>query len=133
MFKSLIKFLTFFGLCQSSNAFNFHIPFKLNNMITYQDNHVCPEYLEKWTKFLNDDQGEFLIKQISGLFPKMDIISHYVLHTNDVLINIILNSDKIDLEQKRKFAIMLVEFTQNGDATGRQILSIFHDLINCLL
>lgn len=133
MFKIVIKFLTFFGLFQSSNTFNLHIPFKLDNMITNQNSHVCPEYLEKWTKFLNDDQGEFLIKKISGLFPKMDIISHYVLHTNDVLINIILNSDKIDLEQKRKFALMLVEFTQNGDATGSQILSIYHDLINCLL
>ena len=52
---------------------------------------------------------------------------------NDVLINVILNSDRIDLEQKRKFALMLVEFTQNGDATGGKILSIYHDLINCLL
>tara|TARA_B100001093_G_C26822375_1_gene1012450 strand:+ start:1631 stop:2050 length:420 start_codon:yes stop_codon:yes gene_type:complete len=139
MLKSLIKFLTFFSLYQSNEAFNFNqiIPLKLDKIVSpiqsQQDNHLCPEYLEKWTKFLNDDQGEFLIKKISGLFPKMDIISHYVLHTNDVLINVILNSDKLDVEQKRKFAIMLVEFTQNGDATGRQILSIYHDLINCLL
>ena len=97
------------------------------------DDHICPEYLGKYTKILNDDQGEFLIKKISGLFPKMDSISHYVLHTNDILINVILNSDRIDLEQKRKFALMLVEFTQNGDATGGKILSIYHDLINCLL
>ena len=64
MFKNLIKFLTFFGLFQSSNTFNLHIPLKLDNMITNQNSHVCPEYLEKWTKFLNDDQGEFLIKKI---------------------------------------------------------------------
>ena len=142
MLKSFIKFftfLTFSGLYQSTDAFNFNqiMPLNLDKIISpiqsQFDDHICPEYLGKYTKILNDDQGEFLIKKISGLFPKMDSISHYVLHMNDVLINVILNSDRIDLEQKRKFAVMLVEFTQNGDATGSKILSIYHDLINCLL
>ena len=53
---------------------------------------LCPIYLEKFTKFLDDSQGEVIVKQISGVFPKMDIISHFVLHTNDVLINYVLNN-----------------------------------------
>ncbi len=104
---------------------------KQNNIIMNYD--ICPSYLEKFTKFLHDNQGEIIVKQISGVFPKMDIISHFVLHTNDVLINYILNNNYIDLENKKKLALFLIKMTQMGDSTGSHILQIYHDLVNCLL
>ena len=94
---------------------------------------LCPIYLEKFTKFLDDSQGEVIVKQISGVFPKMDIISHFVLHTNDVLINYVLNNNYIDLENKKQVALFLIKMTQIGDSTGSHILQIYHDLVNCLL
>ena len=104
---------------------------KQNNIIMKYD--LCPSYLEKITKFLDDNQGEIIVKQISGVFPKMDVISHFVLHTNDVLINYVLNNNYIDLENKKKLALFLIKMTQMGDSTGSHILQIYHDLVNCLL
>ena len=104
---------------------------KQNNIVMKYD--MCPSYLEKFTKFLDDSQGEIIVKQISGVFPKMDIISHFVLHTNDVLINYVLNNNYIDLESKKNLALFLIKMTQIGDSTGSHILQIYHDLVNCLL
>lgn len=104
---------------------------KQKNIIMKYD--MCPSYLEKFTKFLDDSQGELIIKQISGVFPKMDIISHFVLHTNDVLINYVLNNNYIDLENKKNLALFLIKMTQIGDSTGSQILKIYYDLVSCLL
>ena len=104
---------------------------KQKNIIMKYD--MCPSYLEKFTKFLDDSQGELIIKQISGVFPKMDIISHFVLHTNDVLINYVLNNNYIDLENKKNLALFLIKMTQIGDSTGSHILQIYYDLVNCLL
>ena len=104
---------------------------KQKNIVMKYD--MCPSYLEKFTKFLDDSQGELIVKQISGVFPKMDVISHFVLHTNDVLINYILNNNYLDLENKKKLALFLIKMTQIGDSTGSHILQIYHDLVNCLL
>tara|TARA_Y100000816_G_scaffold97122_1_gene67551 strand:+ start:1938 stop:2348 length:411 start_codon:yes stop_codon:yes gene_type:complete len=93
----------------------------------------CPDYLNKYTNLLSKEQGEIIVKQISGLFPKMDIISHYVLHTNDILINYVLNNNHINVETKKSLALFLIEMTQKGDSTGSHILQIYHDLVNCLL
>ena len=104
---------------------------KQNNIVMKYD--MCPSYLEKFKKFLDDSQGELIVKQISGVFPKMDIISHFVLHTNDVLINYVLNNNYIDLENKKQVALFLIKMTQLGDSTGSHILQIYYDLVNCLL
>lgn len=104
---------------------------KQKNIVMKYD--MCPSYLEKFTKFLDDSQGEVIVKQISGVFPKMDIISHFVLHTNDVLINYVLNNNYIDLENKKQVALFLIKMTQLGDSTGSHILQIYYDLVNCLL
>ena len=63
----------------------------------------------------------------------MDVISHFVLHSNDILINYILNNNYVDLENKKKLALFLIKLTQVGDSTGSHILQIYYDLVNCLL
>ena len=140
MLKIFTIFIFLFTFNNFSNSYN------INNFNNFKTNKIsnkkpikllminsCPDYLDKYTDLLSKEQGEILVKQISGLFPKMDIISHYVLHTNDVLINYILNNNYINIETKKSLALFLIEMTQKGDSTGSHILQIYHDLVNCLL
>ena len=97
------------------------------------NNEFCPDYLYKYTKYFNENQSEFIVKKISITFPQLDSISHHILHTCDVLINIILNNEYLGTDTKKTLVLRLVEITQNGDATGSHILAMYHDLVNCLL
>lgn len=106
---------------------------KLLNYNMVVNNEFCPDYLYKYTKYFNGNQSEFIIKKISSTFPQLDSISHHILHTCDVLINIILNSNLLPMDTKKTLVLRLVEITQNGDATGSHILAMYHDLVNCLL
>lgn len=94
---------------------------------------VCPEYIEKYAKYLNTKQSEFLVKKITGVLPQVDSVAGYVLHTNDVLINKILNNPMLDLETKKHWVLFFIKITQNGDNMGHQLLQYYHDLVNCLL
>ena len=135
----MLKIFTIFLLLFNNNGNCYVINNIKNNKISNRKSvkilmlNNCPNYLNKYTHFLSKEQGEIIVKQISGLFPKMDIISHYVLHTNDVLINYVLNNNYINMETKKSLALFLIEITQKGDSTGSHILQIYHDLVNCLL
>ena len=94
---------------------------------------ICPEYIEKYAKYLNTEQSEFLVKKITGVLPQVDSVAGYVLHTNDVLINKILNNPMLDLETKKHWVLFFIKITQNGDNMGHQLLQYYHDLVNCLL
>ncbi len=144
MLKFLIKILTFTSFFNNSSAFVQTVPLSLTytkSSITSRNNNnnvmvikqECPEYLSMYKNILNQQQNEYVIKQISSAFPQMDSISHYVLHTNDVLINYVLNNSHINTEIKKMLVLFLIEFTQFGDASGGVILEIYHDLVNCLL
>lgn len=95
--------------------------------------NVCPEYIEKYAKYLNTEQSEFLVKKITGVLPQVDSVAGYVLHTNDVLINKILNNPMLALETKKNWVLFFIKITQNGDNMGHQLLQYYHDLVNCLL
>jgi len=94
---------------------------------------VCPEYIEKYAKYLNTEQSEFIVKKITGVLPQVDSVAGYVLHSNDVLINKILNNPMLDLETKKHWVLFFIKITQNGDNMGHQLLQYYHDLVNCLL
>ena len=104
---------------------------KQNNIIMNYD--MCPSYLEKYTHFLNQEQGEFLVKKTAGVFPQMDSVSNFVLHTNDILINKVLNNNDLSSDIKKNLVLFLIHMTQNGDSTGSHILQFYNDLVNCLL
>tara|TARA_Y100000389_G_scaffold65024_2_gene61069 strand:- start:6579 stop:6998 length:420 start_codon:yes stop_codon:yes gene_type:complete len=104
---------------------------KQNNIIMNYD--ICPSYLEKYTQFLNQEQGEFLVKKTAGVFPQMDSVSNFVLHTNDILINKVLNNNDLSSDIKKNLVLFLIHMTQNGDSTGSHILQFYNDLVNCLL
>ena len=97
-------------------------------------NHeICPSYLEKYTNLLNQDQSEIVVKKITGFLTSVDGFGGYVLHANDVLINMILNNDLLKMETKKSIVLFFIQMSQNGDATGSHILQFYHDIVNCLL
>ena len=93
----------------------------------------CPSYLEYITNFLNQENSELLVKFVTGFLTKVDGFGGYVLHSNDVIINCILNNDLIDKENKKNIILFFIKLSQYGDSTGSHILQFYHDLVNCLL
>ena len=135
MYKVILKTLLFFTFINTSKELNLgpiqhSLPFLT---IANNEKNICPAYLEKYTNFLNQEQGEFLVKKTAGLFPQMDTISHFVLHTNDVLINKVLNNEILSTTIKKNLVLSLIHMTQMGDSTGSHILQFYNDLVNCLL
>lgn len=87
----------------------------------------------KCTNLLNHDQSELLVKKMSSIFPQMDSISHFVLHTNSQLITSVLENDYLKVETKKFLVLMIIQFTQMGDSTGSHILQFYYDIVQCLL
>ena len=138
MYNIFIQFISFFSIIVPSHSFITNYPIIHNNNNKLQTNIImldtyCPEYLSKYSELFDEKQSEFIVKKIAGIFPKMDIISHYVLHTNDVLINTILNDSHLKMEIKKILVLFLINLTQSGDATGSHILQLYQDIVNCLL
>ena len=139
----MLKFLVNLLLIVSTNCFsnnviiNKHIskyPNKVVNKYTpLMIQEQCPDYLEKYTNLLNENQSEILVKKITSFLTSVDGFGGYVLHTNDVLINIILNNDYFPMERKKSIILFLIRVSQYGDSTGSHILQFYHDLVNCLL
>ena len=150
MYKFFIQFISFFSIIVPSTSFitSYPIIHNINNNNNNNNNQLqtyklqtniimldtyCPDYLSKYSDLFNEKQSEFIVKKIAGIFPKMDVISHYVLHTNDVLINTILNDSHLKMEIKKILVLFLINLTQSGDATGGHILQLYQDIVNCLL
>ena len=139
MLKILLIFFTLinenycFNNLLNNNLLNNNIITKANDLNNNINKNICPTYLEKYTKYIEPERGEFIIKKISNIFPQMDVISHFVLHTNDVAINYILNIDFLSLDTKKQLALFLIHCTQLGDSTGSHILQFYSDLVKCLL
>ena len=146
----MLKFIIFNLFFFSANSFN---SFTSLNSLNLLNNHhismkkpyvkrfaeplmikeICPNYLEKYTNLLNENQSELLVKKITSFLTNVDGFGGYVLHTNDVLINIILNNDYLPMERKKSIILFLIQISQYGDSTGSHILQFYHDLVNCLL
>lgn len=107
-------------------------PVAYNNNILMVDN-VCPEYLEKFTKFLDFEKSEAIVKATTSFLTKVDGVGGYILHTNDIIINYLLNNSYLNMETKKSLILTLIQYSQMGDSTGHQILQLYHDLVNCLL
>lgn len=132
----MLKFITKILIIISSPVMSF---FSLDNKLLKISFNIdkpislCPEYLTPLSDNFNKEQGEFLIKKISSIFPQVDSISHIVLHNSDILINCILNNEYIPIDIKKNIVLSIVHFIQFGDASGGIILNFYNDLVNCLL
>jgi len=132
----MFKFITRILIIISSPVMSFlSLDNKLSKISFNIDKPIstCPEYLTPLKDNFNQEQGEFLIKKISSIFPQVDSISHIVLHNSDILINCILNNDLLPLEQKKDIILFFIKMSQHGDATGSHILQFYHNLVSCLL
>tara|TARA_X000000368_G_scaffold226885_1_gene179067 strand:- start:472 stop:870 length:399 start_codon:yes stop_codon:yes gene_type:complete len=132
----MLKFITKILIIISSPVMSFlSLDNKLSKISFNIDKPIstCPEYLTPLKDNFNQEQGEFLIKKISSIFPQVDSISHIVLHNSDVLINCILNNEYIPVDIKKNIVLSIVHFIQFGDASGGIILNFYNDLVHCLL
>ena len=73
-----------------------------------------------------------LVKASTSILPQVDSIGHNVLHTNQVLINKILESN-IDPILKKKFILQVITITRQGDQIGGKILQDYYNFIDFLL
>tara|TARA_Y100000741_G_scaffold351003_1_gene321659 strand:- start:863 stop:1261 length:399 start_codon:yes stop_codon:yes gene_type:complete len=122
-------------LISSATSTYGHLNIKIPIEPLYIDksNYICPNYLTTFSHNFNQEQGEFIIKKISSIFPQVDSISHIVLHNSDILINCILNNIYIPIDIKKNMVLLIVHFIQFGDSSGGVILNFYNDLVNCLL
>lgn len=119
------------------NGFSRTIP-NINQKIINKNNfqmssNICPEYLSKFTSLLDEEKSEAIVKGTTSFLTKVDGVGGYILHTNDIIINFLLNNELLNIDIKKKLILQLIEFSQAGDATGHQILQIYYDLVSCLL
>ena len=140
MKKFLLKIFIFLNIFETSFSFSANINNKIitnKNIIKNKNynmiNNLCPEYLDKFTKLLDQEQSEIVVKSVTGFLTKVDGFGGYVLHSNDVIINCILNNDLLPLEQKKDIILFFIKLSQYGDSTGSHILQFYHDLVSCLL
>tara|TARA_B100000902_G_scaffold399948_1_gene473891 strand:- start:5709 stop:6140 length:432 start_codon:yes stop_codon:yes gene_type:complete len=136
IFLFLNIFETLFAFSQYSN----NKIIKHKSIINYNsihtcnmNNNICPEYLHKFTNLLDQEQSEIIVKSVTGFLTKVDGFGGYVLHSNDVIINYILNNDLLSLEQKKDIILFFIKLSQYGDSMGSHILQFYHDLVNCLI
>ena len=103
IFLNIFETSSSFSLTYNSNINKIILPkynIKTNKNIN-MNNNICPEYLDKFTKLLDQEKSEFVVKGVTGFLTKVDGFGGYVLHTNDVIINCILNNDLLPLDQKK--------------------------------
>ena len=136
----LLKIFIFLNIFETSFSFSFVnnkiIKPKNNinsNKILNMNHDICPQYLDKFTKLLDQEQSDLVVKGITGFLTKVDGFGGYVLHSNDIIINCILNNDLLPLEQKKDIILFFIKLSQYGDSSGSHILQFYHDLVNCLL
>ena len=73
-----------------------------------------------------------IVKASTALLPKFDSVGHIVLHTNEVLINKVLEMN-VDPIIKKKLILKVIEMSRQGDEMGGKILSDYYKLIDYLL
>lgn len=144
MKKFILKIFIFLNIFETSSSFFLSSTSNSNKIIVPKyniksskninmNNNICPEYLDKFTKLLDQEQSEIVVKSVTGFLTKVDGFGGYVLHSNDVIINCILNNDLLPLEQKKDIILFFIKLSQYGDSTGSHILQFYHDLVSCLL
>ena len=113
-------------------ASGFNINF-LQDSIVEKPIKECPEYLERYVVPLKYEYGDQIIKTATSSLPNADYTGHYILKTNEYLINNLLDTNFIDIANKKQIILWLIEQTMKGDAIGGKILDLYYDIVNCLL
>ena len=81
----------------------------------------------------DSDKGIQVVKSISSLLPKLDCIAPQILHANDQIIDMALNSDWLPADLQKKIVLNSIKFSQFGDNVGSYFLQMYYDLVDkCL-
>lgn len=81
---------------------------------------------------LYPDTATSLVKFSTSILPQFDSIGHYVLHTNEVLINKVLELN-INPYFKKKLILEVIDLSRQGDEMGGKILENYYKFIDFLL
>jgi hypothetical protein len=125
-----MKLLLIFWSLFFASGFNINF---LQDSIVEKPIKECPEYLEKYVVPLKYEYGDKIIKTATSSLPNADFTGHYILKTNEYLINNLLDTNFIDIDHKKQIILWLIEQTMKGDAMGGKILDLYYDIVNCLL
>ena len=93
----------------------------------------CPSNLEQFLNPLKLEHGEKLVKSVTEFLPTADGIAPHVLHANEVMINVLLNTDSLPIDIKKQLILNVIKISLFGDSVGSQMLHMYYDLVNCLL
>ena len=74
-----------------------------------------------------------IVKTSSTILPRFDSIGHHVLHWNGLFINKVLDSNTLELSEKKKLILSIINMTQKGDETGSFVLQSFYDFVDKIM
>ena len=74
-----------------------------------------------------------IVKSTTSLLPTADGVGHHILHTNEKIINGLLENDRITMEIKKPVILNLIRAARMGDETGGIILERYEQLVDKLL
>ncbi len=95
--------------------------------------NYCPSNLEAIFDPLKIEHGEKIVKSVTEFLPTADAIAPHVLHANEFMINILLNTDSIPMDIKKQLILNVIKISLFGDSVGSSMLHYYYDLVNCLL
>ena len=81
---------------------------------------------------LNHNLAVSIVKTSTSLLPHFDSVSHFVLSTNEILINKVLDIN-IDPLLRKKIILNIIDLTRQGDEMGSKILENYYKLIDYIL
>jgi hypothetical protein len=146
--------LLFFLILSTTSSFDiFHLnflhhPHFINDMSIAKETIPIVKHhinnVQEVTKIINEINNPILlnmkrnliyeiVKTSSKILPNFDSIGHHVLHWNGVFINKVLDSNTLELSEKKKLILSIINMTQKGDETGSFVLQSFYDFVDKIM
>ena len=94
---------------------------------------ICPENLLQFLEPIKIEDGEKIVKSVTEFLPTADAIAPHVLHANEFMINVLLNTNSIPMDIKKELILNVIKISMFGDSVGSSMLQMYYDLVNCLL
>ena len=77
--------------------------------------------------------GEKIVKSLTEFLPTADAIAPFVLHTNEYMINILLNIETIPISIRKILILNVIKISLLGDHIGSTMLHMYYDIVKYLL
>lgn len=150
----MISFLFIFLLVSIGNCFDIHHlnilhhPHFINDLSSVKETIPVVKHhinnVQEVSKIVYDINNPILlnmkrnliyeiVKTSSKILPNFDSIGHHVLHWNGVFINKVLESHTLELGEKKKLILWIINMTQKGDETGSFVLQSYYDFVDKIM